>query len=131
MATYTHGHHESVLRSHRWRTAENSAAYVLPPLTSGVSVLDVGCGPATITAGFAPLGTPPRPTGRVGAASEARGPPGTGRWRRASAHPAGATERGRRRTSCGGSRPAFRSATPGGARRPSRPTAPPWSRRPE
>ena len=23
---YTHGHHESVLRSHRWRTAENSAA---------------------------------------------------------------------------------------------------------
>ena len=23
--TYTHGHHESVLRSHTWRTAENSA----------------------------------------------------------------------------------------------------------
>ena len=22
--TYTHGHHESVLRSHRWRTVENS-----------------------------------------------------------------------------------------------------------
>ena len=30
--TYTHGHHESVLRSHRWRTAENSAAYLLPHL---------------------------------------------------------------------------------------------------
>ena len=29
-AVYTHGHHESVLRSHRWRTAENSAAYLLP-----------------------------------------------------------------------------------------------------
>ncbi|HEY5014719.1 MAG TPA: SAM-dependent methyltransferase, partial [Acidimicrobiia bacterium] len=29
---YTHGHHESVLRSHRWRTAENSAAYLLPEL---------------------------------------------------------------------------------------------------
>ena len=28
--TYTHGHHESVLRSHRWRTAANSAAYLLP-----------------------------------------------------------------------------------------------------
>src|ERR687893_252687 len=28
--TYTHGHHDSVLRSHRWRTAENSAAYELP-----------------------------------------------------------------------------------------------------
>ena len=26
---YTHGHHESVLRSHRWRTAENSAAYLV------------------------------------------------------------------------------------------------------
>lgn len=26
---YTHGHHESVLRSHGWRTAENSAAYLL------------------------------------------------------------------------------------------------------
>ncbi|MDQ2739789.1 MAG: SAM-dependent methyltransferase, partial [Actinomycetota bacterium] len=22
---YTHGHHDSVLRSHRWRTAANSA----------------------------------------------------------------------------------------------------------
>ena len=26
---YTHGHHESVLRSHRWRTVENSAGYLL------------------------------------------------------------------------------------------------------
>jgi SAM-dependent methyltransferase len=62
MATYTHGHHESVLRSHRWRTAENSAAYLLPRLTSGVSVLDVGCGPGTITAEFATLVTPARVT---------------------------------------------------------------------
>jgi len=62
MATYTHGHHESVLRSHRWRTAENSAAYVLPRLTSGVSVLDIGCGPGTITADFATLVTPARVT---------------------------------------------------------------------
>ncbi|UKZ58752.1 uncharacterized protein TrAtP1_000077 [Trichoderma atroviride] len=30
-ATYTHGHHASVLRSHTWRTAANSAAYLLPP----------------------------------------------------------------------------------------------------
>ena len=29
---YTHGHHEAVLRSHRWRTADNSAAYLLPQL---------------------------------------------------------------------------------------------------
>ena len=27
--SYTHGHHESVLRSHTWRTAENSAGYLL------------------------------------------------------------------------------------------------------
>ena len=32
MAVYTHGFHESVLRSHRSRTAENSAAYLLPEL---------------------------------------------------------------------------------------------------
>ena len=36
-AVYTHGHHESVLRSHRWRTAENSAAYLLPHLKPGMS----------------------------------------------------------------------------------------------
>jgi SAM-dependent methyltransferase len=50
---YTHGHHESVLRSHRWRTAENSCAYLLPHLHPEVSLLDVGCGPATITADLA------------------------------------------------------------------------------
>ncbi len=47
---YTHGHHESVLRSHRWRTAANSAAYLLPHLRPGMALLDVGCGPGTITA---------------------------------------------------------------------------------
>ncbi len=52
-AVYTHGHHESVLRSHRWRTAENSAGYLLPHLTSGARLLDVGCGPGTITADLA------------------------------------------------------------------------------
>jgi ubiquinone/menaquinone biosynthesis C-methylase UbiE len=51
--TYTHGHHESVLRSHRWRTAENSAAYLIPHLRPGLSLLDVGCGPGTITADLA------------------------------------------------------------------------------
>jgi SAM-dependent methyltransferase len=51
--TYTHGHHESVLRSHSWRTIENSAAYVLPHVRTGLDVLDVGCGPGTITIDFA------------------------------------------------------------------------------
>lgn len=52
-AVYTHGHHESVLRSHRWRTAENSAAYLLEHLRPGMLLLDVGCGPGTITADLA------------------------------------------------------------------------------
>jgi ubiquinone/menaquinone biosynthesis C-methylase UbiE len=52
-AIYTHGHDESVLRSHRWRTADNSAGYLLPHLRPGLSLLDVGCGPATLTADLA------------------------------------------------------------------------------
>ena len=52
---YTHGHVESVLRSHRWRTAENSAGYLLPRLHEGSRILDVGCGPGTITLDFARL----------------------------------------------------------------------------
>jgi ubiquinone/menaquinone biosynthesis C-methylase UbiE len=50
---YTHGHHESVLRSHKWRTAENSAAYLLSHLAPDAKILDVGCGPGTITADLA------------------------------------------------------------------------------
>lgn len=55
---YTHGHHESVLRSHLWRTAQNSAAYLLPHLDTGARVLDVGCGPGTITTDFARIVAP-------------------------------------------------------------------------
>ncbi|MFB6666733.1 methyltransferase domain-containing protein [Streptomyces parvus] len=61
-AVYTHGHHESVLRSHRWRTAANSAAYLLGELRPGLAVLDVGCGPGTITADLAALVAPGRVT---------------------------------------------------------------------
>ena len=52
---YTHGHAESVLRSHRSRTAANSAAYLLPYLSSGQRLLDVGAGPGTITADLVDL----------------------------------------------------------------------------
>jgi SAM-dependent methyltransferase len=61
--TYTHGHHEAVLRSHRWRTAANSAAYLLPHLRPGISLLDVGCGPGTLTADLARLVAPGRVLG--------------------------------------------------------------------
>ena len=56
--TYTHGHHESVVRSHSWRTAENSAAYLLPELHPGLSLLDIGCGPGTITVDLARIVAP-------------------------------------------------------------------------
>jgi SAM-dependent methyltransferase len=59
---YTHGHAESVLRSHRTRTAENSAAYLLPELRPGLSLLDVGSGPGSITAGLAARVAPGRVT---------------------------------------------------------------------
>ncbi|WNE99583.1 class I SAM-dependent methyltransferase [Streptomyces luomodiensis] len=54
-AVYTHGHHESVLRSHTWRTAANSAAYLTGHLKPHMRVLDIGCGPGTITADLAEL----------------------------------------------------------------------------
>ncbi|GLF99822.1 methyltransferase domain-containing protein [Streptomyces yaizuensis] len=60
-AVYTHGHHASVLRSHTWRTAANSAAYLVGELTPGARILDIGCGPGTISADLAVL----VPDGRV------------------------------------------------------------------
>jgi ubiquinone/menaquinone biosynthesis C-methylase UbiE len=61
--TYTHGHHESVLRSHTWRTATNSAAYLLGSLRPGMDLLDVGCGPGTITVDLARRVAPGRVIG--------------------------------------------------------------------
>ncbi|MBR7742743.1 methyltransferase domain-containing protein [Phycicoccus sp. BSK3Z-2] len=62
MTPYTHGHAEPVLRSHRWRTAENSAAALLPLLRPGDTLLDVGSGPGTITADLAGIVAPGRTT---------------------------------------------------------------------
>lgn len=50
---YTHGYGAAVLDSHRHRTAENSAAHLLPHLREGMRLLDVGSGAGTITAGLA------------------------------------------------------------------------------
>ncbi len=60
---YAHGHHASVLRSHTWRTAENSASHLLPHLRPGLSLLDVGSGPGTITMDFAERLAPGRVVG--------------------------------------------------------------------
>lgn len=66
---YLHGHHDSVLRSHRWRTADNSAAHLTPLLTAGMSLLDVGCGPGTLTRDLAVRVAPGRVVG-IDAADE-------------------------------------------------------------
>lgn len=51
---YIHGHHASVLRSHAWRTVENSCPHLLPYLDNpALTILDVGCGPGTISVDLA------------------------------------------------------------------------------
>lgn len=78
---YLHGHHDAVLRSHRQRSAENSAAYLLPRLRRDSHVLDVGCGPGTITVGLAervPGGMVIGIDAAPGVLEEARSTPGAG-----------------------------------------------------
>lgn len=48
-ATYSHGHHASVVGAHAARTVANSAAYLSPLVEPGMRILDVGCGPGSIT----------------------------------------------------------------------------------
>jgi ubiquinone/menaquinone biosynthesis C-methylase UbiE len=60
---YSHGHHESVLRSHEWRTAANSAGHLLAHLAPGDDLVDIGCGPGTITLDLARRVAPGRVVG--------------------------------------------------------------------
>lgn len=55
---YTHGHEQSALAAHSTRSARSSAAYLLPLLSPGMSVLDIGCGPGTITLDLARVVAP-------------------------------------------------------------------------
>lgn len=55
---YSHGHHPSVTAAHAARTVATSAAYLEPLLEGGMDLLDIGCGPGSITAGFADLVVP-------------------------------------------------------------------------
>lgn len=61
--TYPHGHHASVLAAHGARTAQNSCAYLLPHLSPGTTLLDVGFGPGSITADLAGVVAPGRVVG--------------------------------------------------------------------
>ncbi len=50
---YTHGHQRAAVAQHARRTAEECAAFVRPVIEAGSRILDVGCGPASITVGLA------------------------------------------------------------------------------
>lgn len=49
MSRYVHGHTAPVVDSHAVRTVDTSAGYLAPHLEAGQRVLDVGCGPGSIT----------------------------------------------------------------------------------
>ncbi|EAU37094.1 conserved hypothetical protein [Aspergillus terreus NIH2624] len=53
MGTYTTDHSSSVIQTHSWRTLSNSAAYILPHIKPDMKILDIGCGPGSITVDFA------------------------------------------------------------------------------
>ena len=62
-ATYTCGDDPGVVAVHAGRTAAGEAAFFLPHLRRGMCVLDVGCGPGTITVGLAAAVAPGRVVG--------------------------------------------------------------------
>ena len=55
---YTLGYESEVMHYIQSRTAEKEARFFLPHLRSGMSLLDCGCGPGTITAGLADAVSP-------------------------------------------------------------------------
>lgn len=53
--SYISAHNAASLSHYSTRTAQNSAAYLLPHIQPCSRILDVGCGPGSITLGFAAL----------------------------------------------------------------------------
>jgi ubiquinone/menaquinone biosynthesis C-methylase UbiE len=54
-SVYASDHSPSVLATHAWRTAQNSVPYLIPHLKPDFKILDIGCGPGTITVDLAKL----------------------------------------------------------------------------
>ena len=52
---YVSDHAEAVLKSHRLRTAANSAGYLLGSILPNMQICDIGCGPGSITTDLATL----------------------------------------------------------------------------
>lgn len=52
-SVYASDHSPAVLSTHSWRTVANSIPYLLPHLHPDMHILDVGCGPGTITVDLA------------------------------------------------------------------------------
>ena len=50
---YTHGHQSAVVNQHARRTAEECARFARHVIEPNHRILDVGCGPGSITAGLA------------------------------------------------------------------------------
>ena len=60
---YTMGYGPAATTIMAQRTAQNHAAFLLPHLKPGMNLLDCGCGPGTISAGFAEIVAPGEVTG--------------------------------------------------------------------
>ena len=118
MDTYTHGHAEPVLQSHRWRTAENSGGLPAAVAGPGLDLLDVGCGPGHHhRRPRRPRRARPRARASTSPPTRWPRPAGCGRARRASTSPSRSATSTR---SPSGRRLVRRRARPPGAAAPDR-----------
>lgn len=60
---YSPGYNTELIQSYQQRTVVKEAGFFIPHLRSGISLLDCGCGPGTITAGLAGVIAPGHVTG--------------------------------------------------------------------